>query len=50
MPLIRTFLAIVMAALFWRVLERSYRRRATRFQTRPAKTIRPYDELRLTNL
>lgn len=50
MPLIRTILALTMAALFWRMLERSYRRRAVRYQRRTVKPIRPHDDLRLTNL
>ena len=50
MTAIRTILAVTMAALFWRLIERSYRRRATRVRSRPRKPVRPHDELRLTNL
>lgn len=50
MTLIRTLAAVTMAALFWSLLERTYRRRAARFQARPKKPVRPHDALRLTNL
>ncbi|MEM9063175.1 MAG: hypothetical protein AAGD13_22165 [Pseudomonadota bacterium] len=53
MRLIQTLLALAVAALFSPLLERTYQRRRmsrTRKTVRQTKPVRPYDELRLTNL
>ena len=50
MPVLSKIVAVVVAMVFWDLVERSYRRRAERLAPRRSKPIRPHDELRLTNL
>ncbi|MEM7683485.1 MAG: hypothetical protein AAF293_01585 [Pseudomonadota bacterium] len=53
MHLIRPAIAVLVAALFFRLVERTYQRRRvsrSRNVRHRSKPIRPHDELRLTNL
>lgn len=50
MTAIRTILSVITAAMFWRLLERSYRRQAKRVKRASVKKPRPHEDWRLTNL
>lgn len=50
MPFLPKVVAVIVAMVFWDLVERSYRRRAGRMMPKRSKPVRPHDDLRLTNL